>query len=256
MCLMKHLTLLTLAVSITLAATGVSWSQATWDGPTGVFLNPLALTLGQGLTQASVHYLDLQPAGSLTTYGVEYGVNQRLEVGLTEANLAVGGANALDILNAKYVVRPVGGKGPGVAVGTVLRSAHGGDNTSDFYVVATQVFPTKAPIIASVTVRSTNGLGSGLFGKADDRSTQLGGVLAVQARPNLILAVEYFDQPEAPAWKDLAVRYVVSPNTFLDAGLADLNDTFGNQIALAVTHQFRACVTGHTERVSDSDVCN
>jgi hypothetical protein len=235
---MRQLHLLTLAVWLTLAAAGASWSQATWDGPTGVFLNPLALTLGKGLTQVSMHHLDLQPAGSLTTYGVEYGVNERLELGVTEANLAVGGANAQDIFNAKYVVRPVGGKGPGVAVGTILRSTHGGDSTSDFYVVATQVFPTKAPIIASVTLRSTNGLGSGLFGKADDRSTQLGAVLAVQAGPNLIVGVEYYDQPDAPAWKDLAVRYVVSPNTFVDAGLADLNDTFDNQFAVALTHQF------------------
>ena len=104
--------------------------------------------------------------------------------------------------------------------------------------MATKVFPAKTPVIASLTVRNTNGLGSGLFGKDTSRSTVLGGFLGVVAKPNLIIGVEYYDQPGADAWKDLAVRYTVSPDTYIDAGLARLNDTFKNQFAVAVTHQF------------------
>lgn len=215
-----------------------AYAQSTWDGPTGAFLNPLAINIAEHKTQGSVHYLDLQPAGSLTTFGAKYGLTDRLETGITHANLSVGGSNKVDIFHAKYLLRPLEPGKPGLALGAVLRDAHGGPSTSDFYLAATHIFPTKKPIIASVTVRSTNALGSGLFGKAGDRTTEFGGFLGVQITPNLIPNVEYFEQPGGPAWKDVGVRYIASPTTTVDFGVADVGDGLDNQIALGITHQF------------------
>lgn len=235
---MKSSSIFVTAVLTIIAALPGVHAQSTWDGPTGAFLNPLAINIADGQVQGSVHYLDLQPAGSLTTFGAKYGVTDRLEAGVTQANLSVGGSNKVDIFHAKYILRPLGGGKPGVALGTVLRNGHGAPSTSDFYLAATQVFPTSKPVIASVTVRSTNGLGSGLFGKASGRSTELGGFFGVQIKPNLIPNVEYYQQPDGPAWKDIGVRYIASPTTFWDFGVADVGGGFGDQLAMGVTYQF------------------
>lgn len=232
---------ITLAVVVLISVVAVSavYAQGTWEGPTGVFLNPLAINLAQGQTATSVHYLNLQPAGALTTYGLTYGAAKDFELGLTRADLAVGGGiNAVNIFHAKYIALPFKGQAPAVAVGTILRNAEGGDTTSDFYLVATKCFPTKAPIIASLTVRNTNALGSGLFGKDSGRSTQLGGFLGVQATPKLIVGVEYYGQPAGDDWKDIAARYCFDANTNVDLGLARINDTFKDQFAVALTHRF------------------
>ncbi len=227
-----------LAVLLIVVAATAACAQGTCEGPTGVFLNPLALGLGRDKAAATFHYLNLQPAGSLTTYGLVYGAYDNLEVGVTRADLAVGGLTSIDLLHAKYVWPGKGGA-PNVALGGVLRlNEDDGPTTSDFYLAATKVFPSKTPVIASVTLRNTDGLGSGLFGKDDDRSFQLGGFLGVQATPKLIVGVEYYDQPEADAWLDLAARYVADANTFVDAGLARINDDLDDQFAVAVTHVF------------------
>jgi hypothetical protein len=234
----RTVTLLSVALLVIITAT-VACAQATWEGPTGVFLNPLALDLAKGQTAVSIHYLNLEPAGGLTTYGLAYGAFDNFEVGLTRADLSAGGLTSLDILHAKYVWPGQHGA-PNLALGAILRDTEGsgGANTNDFYLAATKIFPAKTPVIASVTVRNTNGLGSGLFGKDTDRSFQLGAFLGVQVTPKLILGAEYYDQPEADAWLDLAARYFASPNTTIDVGLARINDTFDDQFALAVTHVF------------------
>ena len=226
-------------VVLTIVATvSIAQAQGTWEGPTGVFLNPLAFTLAQGQTSVSTHYLNLQPAGALTTYGVTYGAAKNFEIGLTRADLSVGGISAINIAHAKYIILPAKGEAPAVGVGVIARETEGGPSTDDIYAVATEVFPTKTPIIASVTVRNTNGLGSGLFGKDDDRSTEVGAFLGVVAKPKLIVGVEYYGQPDADAWKDVAVRYSFDPNTNVDLGLARINSTFKDQVAFALTHRF------------------
>ena len=226
------------ALTFAVAASAVH-AQGTWEGPTGVFLNPLAIDLAKGQSQASIHYLNLQPAGTLTSYGYTYGATKNLELGLTRADLAVGGGiNAVNIFHAKYIALPFKGQAPAVAVGTILRNAEGGDTTSDFYLVGTKVFPARAPVIASLTIRNTNALGSGLFGKDSGRSTQLGGFLGLQATPKVIVGLEYYGQPEGDDWKDVAVRYCLDPNTNIDAGIARINDSLKDQFAVALTHRF------------------
>jgi hypothetical protein len=234
----NKLTLAVLFAGTLAVATIPAWSQATWEGPTGVFLNPLALTAARGTSQVSTHFLDLEPYGSLTSVGYTYS-GGNWEAGVTRANLSAGGTSGnTDIYHAKWVALPFKGEAPQVALGAIVRTTHGGDTTTDFYGVATKVFPTRVPIIASLTVRNTNGLGTGLFGKADKRTTEFGGFLGVQAASNLIAGIEYYEQPEVSPWRDLAVRWIVSPDTFIDAGLADLNETFDNQLAVALTHQW------------------
>lgn len=233
---MKTITLVVVALLVVVAS--AAFAQSTWEGPTGAFLNPLACNVGDGAVQGSAHYLDLQPAGSLTTFGANYGLSDRLEVGVTQANLSIGGSNKIDNLHAKYILRPLGTGKPAFALGAVLRNAHGGADTADYYLAATHIFPSSKPIIASLTIRSTNALGSGLFGKASGRTTQFGGFFGVQVTPKLIPNVEYYQQPQGDDWKDIGVRYIASPTTYWDFGLADVGNGFSDQFALGVTHQF------------------
>jgi hypothetical protein len=228
--------LLSITVLVGLSAPG--WSQATWEGPTGVFLNPLALTLPAGTSQASLHYLDLNPVGALTTEGVSFGFKGNWEAGITRDDLAVKGLTDLDLIHAKWVFLPAKNGAPSVAVGGIYRHTEGGSDTSDFYLAATEIVPGTTPVIASLTVRNTNGLGSGLFGEEGTRSTVLGGFLGVVPVKKLIVGVEYYAQPHAVAWEDVAARWNVDPNTNIDAGLAKITDTLDSQFAVGISHRW------------------
>ncbi len=237
--LIKFCVAAAIVVAALIFGQSTGWSQSTWEGPTGVFLNPLALTLPASKGRASVHFLDLQPAGALTSIGSAYGFGGGWEAGITRADLSVAGSTNTNILHAKKIVLPFKDGLPQVAVGVILRDTHpGGPSTNDFYIVATKVFSTSTPIITSLTVRNTNGLGSGLFGKTSSRHTEVGGFLGFQVRENLCLGVEYYGQPQTGPWKDICFRWQVGSNTFVDGGLADLNDTFDNQLACGLTHEW------------------
>jgi hypothetical protein len=229
-----------LALAALVAISLPAWSQATWEGPTGVFLNPLALTIGDGKQEVSAHFLDLEPIGSLTTFGYVYGLNKDIEVGYTRASLSAGAPSTFstDILHAKWIALPFKDQWPQVAVGAIARSTHGGDSTDDFYLVATKVFQTSTPIIASVDVRNTNAAWSGLLGRTDERDWLLGGFLGFQVSPKLIVGAEYYGQDESRPWRDIAVRYNVGNGTNIDAGIARFNDTWDNQVAVAISHQW------------------
>jgi hypothetical protein len=53
--------------------------------------------------------------------------------------------------------------------------------------------------------------------------------------PKLAIGTEFKQQINANTWKDLAVRYVVSKNLNIDAGIADLAPGLRNQYALGLT---------------------
>jgi hypothetical protein len=235
---MKRLALTLALAALALAAAPIAWSQANWEGPSGVFMNPVAMTLGTGTAQASAHYLNLQPDASLTTFGVAYGAAENLEVGLTHINLTHGKGHDLVAAHAKYVVLPFKGEAPQVAVGGLVRVEDGGETTGDVYLAATKIFKLELPVIASLTVRGTNALGSGLFGKNDEWTAEFGGFLGIHPLPELIVGVEYYEQPTTAPWRDLAVRWIVDPATFVDAGIGHINGTFDNQIGAALTHQW------------------
>jgi hypothetical protein len=215
------------------------WSQATWEGPTGVFFNPLALTLPPGTSQASVHYLDLSKAGSLTTLSYAAGIAPGVEAGAAHIGLAVGGSSNANSAFAKWVALPAKGDAPAVAVGTTWRFPETGTDTNgDAYVAVTKIFPARTPIIASLTVRETDGNWSGLLGKEPNWTTQVGGFLGVVATPKLIVGGEYYAQPDAQAWKDVAVRWTASPTTNIDVGWAHLSSAFDNQYALGLSSRW------------------
>ena len=218
-------------------ATSPAWSQANWEGPTGAFLSPLAFVRPARSSQVSAHYVDLQPVGSLSSWGYTYG-GGTWEAGVTRTNLSLGGSADFDLFHAKWIALPSTGEAPQVALGAIARNSHAGAGTTDVYAVATKVFPAKIPVIASLTVRNTNGLGSGLFGKNTERTTELGGFLGVQATPNFTIGVEYWEQPRVRPWRDICSRWVVTPTTFVELGVANINDTFDNQVCLAFTHQW------------------
>lgn len=235
---MSRLALTAALAVLALALSPAAWSQANWEGPSGVFLNPVAMALATGTAQASVHYQNLQPNAALTTFGVSYGAAENLEIGLTQVNLTHGDGHDLAIAHAKYVVLPFKGEAPQVALGGLVRTESGGETTGDVYLAATKVFPLKVPIIASLTVRGTNGLGSGLFGKNDEWTVEFGGFVGAHVHPQLIVGVEYYEQPTVSPWRDLCARWIVDQDTFIDAGVAHINGAFENQIAVALTHQW------------------
>jgi hypothetical protein len=215
------------------------WSQATWEGPTGVFFNPLALTLPAGTSQASVHYLDLSGAGSLTTVSYAAGLAHGVELGAAHIGLAVGGSANSNSVFGKWVAFPGSKDAPAVAIGTTWRFPETGkDANGDGYVAVTKIFPARTPIIASLTVRETDGNWSGLFGKEDNWTTQVGGFLGVVATPKLIVGGEYYAQPDSDAWTDIALRYTASSTTNIDVGWAHLSDAFDNQYALGLSSRW------------------
>ncbi len=231
-------TTLYLTITLTLVLPTAVLAQASLEGPTGVFLTPLAYTLPEGTVQGSMHFADLQPLGTLTTLGVTAGLPGGFEVGLTRAAFAVGGTNNTDVLHAKWAALPEKHRAPAVSIGAILRRTHGGDSTADLYLVATKVFPTKTPVIVSANVRSTNGIGFGLLGKSD-REMEIGGFLGFVVNPRLIVGWEAARQPgAAPTWSDFCFRYSPTPDTNIDGGLADLGPGLDDQVAVAFTRRF------------------
>ncbi len=228
-----------MTVALVLLVPAAASAQANLEGPTGVFLNPLAYTLPAGTTQSSIHYVDLQPLGTLTTLGVTVGLPKGVEIGITREALALGGTANTDVLHLKWMAVPEKERSPAVAIGAVLRRPTGsGGSTSDFYIVATKVIPRTRPVILSANVRTTNGMGYGLLGKSD-RDTEFGAFVGVVVGPKLIIGWETAGQPGgAEHWSDFCFRYTVSENTNIDGGLADLGSGLDDQIAVAFTHRF------------------
>ncbi len=233
-----RITTLLLAVGLAVLLPTAALAQASLEGPTGVYLTPLAYALPPGAIEGSIHFVDLQPLGTLTTLSINAGLPRGVEVGITREAFAVGGTANTDTLHAKWAAVPEKDNAPAISVGGVMRHAHGGDSTADFYVVATKIFSTKTPLIVSANVRSTNGTGFGLLGKSD-REIEVGGFLGFVVNPKLIVGWDVAKQPgDAPTWSALAVRYSPAADTNIDVGLADLGAALDDQIAVAFSRRF------------------
>ena len=119
---------------------GTVFAQANLEGPTGACLNPLSYTLPEGTVQGSVHFVDMQPMGTLTTVGVTAGLPGGLEIGITREAFAVGGTTSTDLIHGKWAVLPEKENVPAVSLGAVVRRPHGsGKSTADFYIVGTKI---------------------------------------------------------------------------------------------------------------------
>lgn len=235
---MRNATLL-LAFGMMAALPTAAFAQASLEGPTGVCLTPLAYTLPAGTTQTSVHFVDLEPLGSLTTVGVVVGLNARLELGVTREALTLGGTVGTNVLHFKWATLPERGNTPALSVGAILRDPEGtGGSTADVYLVASKIIPAPMPVILSANVRSTDGIGFGLLGKTD-RETELGGFVGVVVHPRLILGWEAARQPGgAPTWSAFCFRYAISDNANIDGGIADLGPGLDDQFAMVLTQRF------------------
>ena len=186
---------LLLTLGMMAALPTAAFAQASLEGPTGVCLTPLAYTLPAGTTQTSVHFVDLEPLGSLTTVGVTVGFEAGLELGVTRETLSLGGSVGTNVLHCKWATLPERGNTPALSMGAIVRDPEGiGGSTADVYLVASKVIPAHRPVILSANVRSTDGIGFGLLGETD-RETELGGFVGVAVHPKLILGWEAAGQP-------------------------------------------------------------
>jgi len=229
--------LLTLGVAAILPTMG--FAQANLEGPTGVCLTPLAYTLPGGTTQASTHFVDLEPLGTLTTLGLTVGLPNGVEVGFTREAMAVSGTANTNVFHAKWAAVAEKARAPAVSLGAILRDPEGsGGSTADVYVVASKVLPGKTPVIVSANARSTDGVGFGLLGEAD-REVEYGGFVGFVVHPKLILGWEAAQQPGgARTWSAFVFRYSPSQDTNIDGGIADLGSGLDNQIAVVLTRRF------------------
>jgi hypothetical protein len=198
-----------------------------YEGPTGVFVTPIAYTSaspanGLGKPSVSYHFLAGGPViGDFSTVSVTEGFAKRFEVGYTSE--IHSGADPYGLWNSDFsiihgkatIVAENAGKTkwvPAIAVGGIFRTNDhdafdgvGGQTTEngDIYVVATKVvsqIDKKVPVLLSVGLRGTNSSLWGLGGNAPDFTARGFGALAlIFTGPNkstIILGSEISQQPK------------------------------------------------------------
>jgi len=201
-----------------------------YEGPTGVFVTPLASTAaspanGAGHPVIAYHLLAGGPViGTWSTVSITEGFAKRFEVGYTREDHAAGNTaglsplwtDGLNIFHGKVNLVPENaGKTkwvPALSVGGIARTndsnVYDGSNgqtktNADIYAVATKVitqFDKKVPVLVNVGVRGTNASLWGLGGNAPDFSARAFGALAFvftgPGKSAIILASEAAQQPQ------------------------------------------------------------
>jgi hypothetical protein len=200
-----------------------------YEGPTGVFVTPLAATAaspahGAGHPVISYHVLAGGPViGTWTTVSLTEGFGKYFEAGYTREDHAAGNTAALsplwtdglNIFHAKAIVVPENaGKTkwvPSIAIGGIARTndSNVGDGTNgqtktngDIYVVATKIVTQtkKVPLVLNAGVRGTNASLWGLGGNAPDFEARafgaVGFVITGPGKSTIILASEAAQQPQ------------------------------------------------------------
>ncbi len=199
-----------------------------WEGPTGVFVTPLAYTAASpakrlGQPSVSYHFLAAGPViGEYSTVSVTEGFAKHFEAGYTGEIHAEGSTAGLSplwnggfsIVHGKATLIPENaGKTkwvPAVAVGGILRvndrnvgdGAAGHSTTNgDAYIVATKILTQtkKVPLLLSVGLRGTNSSLWGLGGNAPAFTGRVFGaagfVFTGPRKSTIILASEAAQQP-------------------------------------------------------------
>jgi len=206
-----------------------------YEGPTGVFVTPLAYTSaspanGLGKPSVSYHFLAGGPViGDFSTISVTEGFGKRFEAGFT-SEIHAGAdptglwASDFGIVHGKAtLVAENAGKTkwvPAIAVGGIFRfndndaydgtnattaSLHLGQTTqnADLYVVATKVitqFSKKVPVLVNAGLRGTNASLWGLGGSAPNFSARGFGALALvftgPSKSTIIVGSEISQQPQ------------------------------------------------------------
>lgn len=197
-----------------------------YEGPTGVFVTPLAYTSaspakGVGNPSVSYHFLAGGPViGDFSTVSVTEGFAKRFEAGYT-SEIHAGAdptglwASDFSIIHGKAtIISENAGKTkwvPAVAIGGILRvndndalDGKSGQTTKngDIYAVATKVvtqIDKKVPVLLSAGIRGTNSSLWGLGGNAPDFAARGFGALALvftgPGKSTIIVGSEVSQQP-------------------------------------------------------------
>lgn len=204
-------------------------AQLGYEGPTGIFVTPLAAVSpssphGAGHPTIAYHVLAGGPViGDFTTASITEGFAQRFEVGYTREDHSAGSTaalsplwtNGLNLFHAKAVVLPENfGKTkwvPAIAIGGIARTndsnvgdgANGQTKTNgDIYLVATKIVTQtkKVPLVLNVGVRGTNASLWGLGGNAPNFEARAFGALAFvftgPGKSTIIAGSEVAQQPQ------------------------------------------------------------
>ncbi|MGA2570300.1 MAG: hypothetical protein ABSF23_07245 [Terracidiphilus sp.] len=222
----------TVAILLTAIAFAARFSSAQslgYEGPTGVFVTPLAATAaspahGAGHPVIAYHLLAGGPViGTFSTVSFTEGFAKYFEAGYTREDHAAGSdkslsplwTDGLNIFHAKAIVVPENaGKTkwvPGIAIGGIVRTndSNVGDGTNgqskineDIYLVATKVVTQtkKVPLVLNAGVRGTDSSLWGLGGNSPDFEARafgaLGFVFTGPGKSTIILASEVAQQPQ------------------------------------------------------------
>ena len=224
-----HSVLLSLFIALSASATMTRAQSLGYEGPTGIFVTPLAATAaspanGVGHPVIAYHVLAGGPViGTWNTVSITEGFAKRAEVGYTREDHAAGNTqglsplwtDGLNIFHGKVNVVPENaGKAPwvpGISIGGILRTNdsnvfNGTNNQTktngDVYVVATKVITQiekKVPILINAGVRGTNASLWGLGGNAPEFSARGFGAVAFvftgPGKSTLIFGSEVAQQP-------------------------------------------------------------
>jgi hypothetical protein len=205
-----------------------------WEGPTGVFVTPLAYTSaspanGLGKPSVGYHFLATGPVvGDYSTVSVTEGFAKRFEAGYTSEIHAGADPSGLwssdfGIVHGKATIVPENAAKtkwvPAIAVGGILRfndndaldgynagnaGLHLGQTTKngDVYVVATKVvtqISKKVPVLLNAGLRGTNSSLWGLGGNAPGFTARGFGALALvftgPSKSTIIVGSEISQQP-------------------------------------------------------------
>jgi hypothetical protein len=214
---------------ITFAANKTAAQSLGYEGPTGVFVTPIAATAsspahGVGHPVIAYHVLAGGPViGTFNTVSFTEGFAKRFEVGYTREDHAAGNTaglsplwtNGLNIFHAKAVLIPENaGKTkwvPAIAVGGIARTndsnvGNGVNGQSkvngDIYLVATKIITQskKVPLLLNAGVRGTNASLWGLGGNAPEFEARAFGaagfIFTGPGKSTIILASEAAQQPQ------------------------------------------------------------
>jgi hypothetical protein len=219
-----------LLLSLPFAPRAAQGQSLGYEGPTGIFVTPLAATAaspakGAGHPVIAYHLLAGGPViGTWNTVSITEGFAKRFEVGYTREDHAAGNTaglsplwtDGLNIFHGKVNIVPENAAKtkwvPGISVGGIARTndsnvgdgANGQTKTNgDIYLVATKVITQinkKVPVLVNAGVRGTNSSLWGLGGNAPDFSARAFGALAFvftgPGKSTIILASEVAQQPQ------------------------------------------------------------
>lgn len=222
------LSVLSLLVAVIVFVVPAQAQSLGWEGPTGVFVTPLAYTAASpatGLGQPTVafHFLATGPViGDFSTVSITEGIAKRFEVGYTGIAHASGDTaglsplwnGGLSVVHGKATIIPENaGKTkwvPAVAVGGIVRvndtnvfdgTSGQGTTNGDAYIVATKLITQtkKLPILLSAGLRGTDASLWGLGGNAPAFVGRafgaVGFVFTGPRKSTVILASEVAQQP-------------------------------------------------------------